>query len=118
MTRLNEKIDDSYDDSYEEEEEINLKNFPTVNEFMNINSEYLKDQKNYLNCSDNISNERTKQNTMNNLSKNDYEKTSTKFNQTKSTKLIYLIKYRFFEIFIIFKTHKFIRCWSIQLDKN
>lgn len=40
MTRLNEKIDDSYSDS-DDEDEINLKNFPKLNEFMNINNNYL-----------------------------------------------------------------------------
>jgi len=83
MTKLNEKIDDSFEDSYEEE--INLKNFPTVNEFMNINNNYIKDNENLNNNnSNNISNEKTKQNTINNSSKNDNEKLSCKFNQTKS----------------------------------
>ena len=41
LTRLNEKIDDSYDDS--DEDEINLKNFPKLNEFMNINNNYLSE---------------------------------------------------------------------------
>jgi hypothetical protein len=43
MTRLNEKIDDSYDDS--DDDEINLKNFPKLNEFMNINNNYLSESK-------------------------------------------------------------------------
>jgi len=85
MTKLNEKIDDSFEDSCEEE--INLNNFPTVNEFMNINNEYIKDLDNLNNISDNISNEKTKQNTLNNLSKIDHEKLSSKFNQTKSKDL-------------------------------
>lgn len=42
MTKLNDKINDSYEDSYEEGE-INLNNFPAVNDFMNLNSEYVKD---------------------------------------------------------------------------
>lgn len=82
MTKLNEKINDSFEDSYEEE--INLKNFPTVNDFMNINNEYIKDQDNINNNSHNISNEKTKQNTINNLSKIDNEKLSSQINQTKS----------------------------------
>jgi len=83
VTKLNDKIDDSYDDdSYEEE--INLKNFPTVNEFMNINNEYIKENKGIVNNSDNISIEKTKQNTVHNLSKNENEKLSSKFDNTKS----------------------------------
>lgn len=82
MTKLNEKIDDSFEDSFQEE--INLKNFPSVNEFMNINNEYIKDNENINNNSDNISNEKTKQNTLKNISKIDNEKMSSKFNQTKS----------------------------------
>ena len=41
MDRLNEKIDDSYEDS--DEDDINLKNFPKLNEFMNINNNYLSE---------------------------------------------------------------------------
>jgi hypothetical protein len=41
MTRLNERIDDSYDDS--DDDEINLNNFPKLNEFMNINNNYLNE---------------------------------------------------------------------------
>jgi hypothetical protein len=82
MTKLIEKIDDSFEDSFQEE--INLKNFPSVNEFMNINNEYIKDNENIYNNFDNISNEKTKQNTLNNISKIDNEKMSSKFNQTKS----------------------------------
>ena len=62
---------------------INLNNFPSVNEFMNINNEYIKEEKNTNNFSDNISNVQTKLNTLNNITKNEIEKSSSK-NSNKS----------------------------------
>jgi hypothetical protein len=74
MTRLNEKIDDSYEES--DDEEINLKNFPPVNEFMNMNNDYQKENTNNLTLknTNNINNTQPSKSNTNNSTNIENEK--------------------------------------------